>query len=193
MWKSPVPCPREGCAVTRWKVACNPLTQRLEQHRLAVVRDAAQLLSSATKHSSSVCVSDGPFYSWTGSNAVILSNLPFWFAYQKKYINHMIYLEQWWGFYRACAATRFVTLKGKLYKTSVRSRTNILLLASSPTTICPTFLIWNKCCRFPGRRLPIVCLERLMMDDMGVRHRRTIRRQMRMRLQIVFRKHGHKL
>lgn len=83
----------------------------------------------------------------------------------------MIYLEQWWGFYRACTATRFATLKGKLYKASVRSRTNILLLASSPTTIRPSFLIWNKCCRFPGQRLPIVCLERLMMtwkSDTGV-------------------------
>lgn len=160
MWNSPAPCPREGYAVAEQKAACDPLTQHFKQHCLSTARDALQLLSSVTKHSSSVYVS-----AICGQVAMMLiqSNLPLWIADQMKYIQCIVYLEQEWWFYRACAATRFAALKGKVYKASIRNSTNILLLASSPTTICPSFLIWNKCCRFPGHRWPIVCLERLMM------------------------------
>lgn len=70
LWNGPAPCPREGCAVTRWKAACDPLTQHFEQRRLSTARDALQLLSSATKRSSRVYASDRLCYLWTGSSDV---------------------------------------------------------------------------------------------------------------------------
>lgn len=62
---------------------------------------------------------------------LIQSNLPLWFADQKKSTKHIIHLEQSWWLYRACAATRFGTQKGKLYTGSVRSSIKHLLLSSS--------------------------------------------------------------
>lgn len=62
---------------------------------------------------------------------LIQSTLPLWFADQKKSAKCIIHLEQLWWLYGACAATRFGTLKSKLYTGSVRSSTTYLFLSSS--------------------------------------------------------------
>lgn len=192
MWNSPAPCPREGCAVAERKAACDPLTQHFKQHWLSAARDALQLLSSVTKHSSSVYVSDSLCHLWTGSNdANLIKSAPLICRSEEIHTMHCIFGAVVMVLQGLCSNQICHPERQSLQSQRKEQYKHFVVSFQSDNNMS-FFSDLEQVLQIPRAQMAN-CLSGKTDDEMGIQHRRTIRRQGRMQQQIIFKKHGGKL